>query len=105
MKTTTTAKKPARTLTLAGWDATTKTGTLTISEGTKAVAYVLTEIDAGYAERAFRFEKVEDGEAYHVSLERQGHTCECLGHLRHGHRTTCKHIAAVLKLIETGKLA
>jgi hypothetical protein len=56
--------------------------------------------------RAFRWEKfsVEGGETYHVCLDGTSATCECKGHLAHGHRTVCKHIAATRKLIEQGKL-
>jgi hypothetical protein len=28
-------------------------------------------------------------ERYHVQLSEQGHICDCLSHLRHGH---CKHV-------------
>jgi hypothetical protein len=32
-------------------------------------------------------------------------SCECLGHLRHGHRIVCKHIACTRALLQAGKLA
>jgi hypothetical protein len=56
--------------------------------------------------KAFAWEKfsVEGGETYHVCLDGDRATCECKGHLAHGHRTVCKHIAATRKLIEQGKL-
>jgi hypothetical protein len=56
--------------------------------------------------RAFRWEKfsVEGGETYHVNLDGEPGTCECKGHLAHGHKTVCKHIACSRKLIAEGKL-
>jgi hypothetical protein len=48
----------------------------------------------------------DGGEAYHVLLHGPaGHSCECKGHLRWGHRTLCKHVASLLALIEQGKIA
>jgi hypothetical protein len=54
----------------------------------------------------FRWEKfsVEGGETYHVCLDGDRATCECKGHLAHGHRTVCKHVTCTRKLIEQGKL-
>ncbi len=32
------------------------------------------------------------------------HQCECFGFLRWGHRTLCKHVAALLAIIRSGRL-
>jgi hypothetical protein len=60
---------------------------------------------------AFRFTKlahqVEEGHDsyYDVLLDPRGHhECFCLGHLRHGHRTVCKHVAVAAALVEAGRL-
>jgi hypothetical protein len=60
---------------------------------------------------AFRFTKlehqVEEGmqDHYDVRLDPRGHhSCECLGFLRHGHKTVCKHVAACVALVASGKL-
>ena len=46
-----------------------------------------------------------EGETYHVLLANDGnHTCECLGHLHHGHKTRCKHVAALLALHSAGRI-
>jgi len=44
--------------------------------------------------------------AYHIVLDAQRgqHRCECMGHLRHGHQSPCKHIAALLALDKAGQL-
>jgi hypothetical protein len=70
--------------------------------------YYVAPMSADYG-RAFKFEKfgVEGGDVYAVNLGGDGEpaTCECLGHLRHGHKTVCRHIASARALIEAGKLA
>jgi hypothetical protein len=63
--------------------------------------YWLQAIPADFG-TAFKLEKFakDGGEVYHVNLDakRGHHTCECLGHLRWGHRTQCRHVAALLAL-------
>jgi hypothetical protein len=73
--------------------------------------YWLSSLDSDFG-AAYLFTKFaaieKDGEPneYHVNLdfERGFHTCECKGHLHHGHKTQCKHIAGLLALINAGKL-
>ena len=43
----------------------------------------------------------EGDKTYHVCLDPQGHSCECLGFLRHDR---CKHVEALLALKAAGKL-
>src|SRR5437016_4737732 len=51
---------------------------------------------------AFEVEKIApDGRTYHVNLEGQTGTCECLGHLRRG---TCRHVQGLQALQAAGKL-
>ena len=57
--------------------------------------------------RGFRLEKLslQGSTVYHVCLATDGkHTCDCLGHLRWGHRTICKHIASITTLTEQGRI-
>jgi hypothetical protein len=67
--------------------------------------YRLTALAADFG-TAFRLEKLVGGtEVYDVNLLPVGRsTCECLGHLRHGHKTVCKHIASLSRLQQLGKL-
>ncbi len=69
--------------------------------------YYVREISADFG-RAFRWEKFvcQGGEVYHVNVGDDNHpaSCECLGHLKHGHKTVCKHVACTHKLIAEGKL-
>ena len=49
-----------------------------------------------------RFRKLGDvGEVYDVWIEDNHRSCHCQGHLRWGH---CKHVAAVLLMLERGLL-
>ena len=80
---------------------------LTIFVGTgpalKTFAYMLEEVVCDFG-RGFSLDKM-DGEApYSVHLDSTGDSCTCLGHLRHGHKTVCKHIGAVKTLIANGRL-
>jgi hypothetical protein len=78
---------------------------LRIAQGERRDYYRLTRIDADFG-TAFHLQKVVSGsESYDVSLLPAGRsTCECLGHLRHGHKTVCKHIAALGVLSNLGKI-
>jgi hypothetical protein len=65
--------------------------------------YYLSEIGADWG-RAFEVRKpLPDGTVYHVHVDSQlGDSCDCLGHLRWGHKTVCKHLSAVKALIAQG---
>jgi hypothetical protein len=54
--------------------------------------------------RGFLVEKIDTAAqtaAYHVNLDGDKRTCECKGHLRHGH---CKHADGLAALIAAGRL-
>jgi hypothetical protein len=74
----------------------------------KLTHYYLTSLPADFG-RAFRFSKFacEGGEEYHVNVGGEGEpaSCDCLGHLKHGHKTVCRHVACTRALIAAGKLA
>jgi len=65
--------------------------------------YALESIPSEMGGRGFLLTK-EDGSSYCVSLSGADSTCECKGHLQHGHRTVCKHLAALTALAAAGKL-
>jgi hypothetical protein len=100
--------KPARSLRLLSAPTANRPGLLRIAVGDDVFLYVVERIPADFGQ-GFKLTKrvmvpVEggvqptDAEVYHLNLNGQRSTCECLGHLRHGHRTVCKHIAALLAL-------
>lgn len=74
----------------------------------KLTHYYLERMEADYG-RAFRFRKfgTEGGEVYEVNIGGDGEpsSCECMGHLAHGHKTVCRHVAAARALLAAGKLA
>jgi hypothetical protein len=73
----------------------------------KLTHYYVTPLASDYGV-AFRFSKFacEGGEEYHVNVGGEGEpaSCDCLGHLKHGHKTTCRHVACARALIAAGKL-
>jgi hypothetical protein len=94
--------KPSRTLRLYPGSP----ALLEMTVGNDCFSYWLRPIPADEGQ-GFELRKMlgDGGEAYHVLLHGpHGHSCECKGHLRWGHRTTCKHIASLLVLIAEGKL-
>ena len=40
----------------------------------------------------------------HLGDKDSAPSCECKGHLQHGHKTVCRHLACVRALIAAGKL-
>src|SRR5438045_903850 len=65
--------------------------------------YALSEIGADQG-RGFALTKAPDGTRYDVCVGGREDSCDCPGHLQHGHKTICKHRAALAKLIAAGKL-
>lgn len=41
---------------------------------------------------------------YHVNLNGEESSCECLGHLKWSHKTVCRHVGGLAKLIADGKV-
>lgn len=85
------------------------TGLLTLVVGKDETSYWVEPIrHDDPAVRAFRVSKLRTSpppaplENYDVTVSPSGDSCECLGHLRWGHRTPCKHTAAVRVLIQRG---
>ena len=67
----------------------------------KAAHYYVDPIPADFG-RAFRFSKFEcqGGEVHETNVGGEGEPaqCDCLGHQRWGHKTVCRHVAAVRAL-------
>jgi hypothetical protein len=82
-------------------------GLVRIVEGPKSDLYTFRKIPSDYG-TAYRVQKVgavgsAGQDAYHVNLSADGDSCECKGHLRHGHRTVCRHIS-MLKALSSRNL-
>jgi hypothetical protein len=95
--------KPARSIRLCMKPQSQAPGVLRITVGKEQADYFLTTVPADFG-RGFRVEKIgaKDGEsAYHVNIDGDNRTCECKGHLRHGH---CKHSDGLAALIAAGRL-
>ena len=71
----------------------------------KAEYYLCEEFTPGWGTTAYRLEKF-DGTQYDVLIDDQSghHACDCPGHVQHGHRTRCKHVAGIVALRAAGKL-
>jgi predicted nucleic acid-binding Zn finger protein len=42
---------------------------------------------------------------YHVHLDdATGDSCDCLGHIRWGHKTVCKHVAGIKACLQAGRI-
>lgn len=78
-------------------------GLLKIVMGKEAAVYWYREIPADFGGRAFELRKFQAEEAYHVLLPGNGchGSCECKGHIRHGH---CKHAEGLAALEQAGQL-
>ena len=85
-----------------------RVGALHIKQGNVETGYWLDQLphDFGPAVRCFRLSKMvppgdDSPDHYDVVVEGNGGRCECRGHLRHGY---CKHLSALLCLIQRGSL-
>lgn len=107
MNTTTTAPAPGRTLT---WtpntdDHSPTAGLLVITQKGTVTAYVVTEFPTGHPGRGFQLQRPAGGEGYAVFCSHhgpEGDSCECADHAYR--RRPCKHMAAIRKLLELGRL-
>ena len=94
--------KPERRVRLAvALNAEGKNGLLSITVGKAVASYHLSAIPSDWG-TAFSVEKIggTDG-PYHVCLTGMARTCDCIGHLAHGH---CKHADGIACLMQLGKL-
>jgi hypothetical protein len=86
-------------------------GLLTITEGGKPTTFYLHEVATELGGRAFKLEKFgadvrdEWDAVYFVHIGGDLDTCCCRGHQRWGHKTVCRHRAALRALLEAGKLS
>jgi hypothetical protein len=84
-------------------------GALIIREGKATDAYAVEQLDSAFGAGYLVAKVVPSGVTadgpYHVNLSGDGaHSCECKGHLRSGHKTRCRHVAALLALTAKGEL-
>jgi hypothetical protein len=85
---------------------------ITVTKGARVErsGYYVQPLDSPMGGRAFRVHKlphqVEEGRPDHYDVHLAGahSTCECLGHLRHGHRTVCKHVACLQALVSRNRI-
>lgn len=80
-------------------------GLMTITEGARKDEYDVLSIGSDFG-TAFEVTK-HGGETYHVCLNWDGagnSTCDCKGHMQWGHKTVCRHVAALTALKNAGKL-
>jgi hypothetical protein len=116
MGTVTTTRAPrkpkARSCTLSR-SGKTSLAVLTLTVGREVFHYFLSELPCQAGGRGFLLEKFaseqKPGEPdhYHVRVDAEAPSCECLGFLRWGmgkEGKGCKHIAATRELIAAGKL-
>ncbi len=72
-----------------------------VVEGKKLDHYAVTPIPSDWG-TAFTVEKLgAEQEPYHVCLAGADSTCDCKGHLRHGH---CRHVEGLTALANAGRL-
>jgi hypothetical protein len=88
-------KKPARHVSLQ------PDGRVRIVNGRIDTLYVVVEIRCDIGGRGFEVSNTFNMEVYHTHLNGRDRSCDCIGHLRHGH---CKHADALAALIAAGKL-
>jgi hypothetical protein len=80
---------------------------LTLAQGTAVTMYWLEPLASEFG-AAYRLIKWDDESVtYDVNLclgDLAHSSCECLSHLRWGHRRPCKHVAALSALINAGRI-
>jgi hypothetical protein len=75
-------------------------GIFRVGADDKAVFYTFWELPCDIGGRGFAVHRLGLGSLYHVRVaSARDCSCECLGFLRHGR---CKHVVALLKLVENG---
>jgi hypothetical protein len=85
---------------------------ITVAKGAKVEksGYYVEALPCDLGGRAFRVHKlpheVEEGQdpAYDVQLDGANSSCTCLGHLRWGHKTVCRHVACLQALVSRNRL-
>lgn len=75
-------------------------GTLHIVDGDRETGYFVDQL----AEGVWLFTKIIGREERKVVLAPTGNTCTCPGFRRWGHKTVCRHVAAILALRERGRI-
>jgi hypothetical protein len=76
-------------------------GKIRIVCGKVDTEYTVIELPCDIGGRGFEVSNLSNLEIYHVNLNGRDRSCDCIGHLRHGH---CKHADGLAALIAAGKL-
>jgi hypothetical protein len=63
--------------------------------------YTVLELPCEIGGRGFEVSNLSNLEIYHVHVHGRDRSCDCVGHLRHGH---CKHADGLARLVALGKL-
>ena len=71
-----------------------------ITVGKQSDRYYVAKVAADWG-KGFTLAKFGSEDQYHVNLNADGNSCDCKGHLRHGH---CKHADGLAALVKAGKL-
>jgi hypothetical protein len=82
-------------------------GLVQITESARQDLYDVLAIPADFGTGYEVHKRGQGGETYHVLLapaDNGPHSCECLGHLRWGWKTRCRHVGGLLTLRQAGKL-
>ena len=96
--------RPARSLALLVRPTATSAGVLRLTVGKLVTDYVVLPVPSDFG-RAFRLAKVaEPHDGYSVCIDGAGSLCDCKGHGSTRDGSPCKHVAALAKLIELGRL-
>jgi len=80
---------------------------LRLTDAGKETLFFVDRIASEVGGAAFRltkfeqFQRGDDDAVYNVLLDGRRSSCECKGHLRHGH---CRHVEALTALRAAGKL-
>jgi hypothetical protein len=78
-------------------------GIVRITSGKLVDEYFLDQLTTDFGE-GYELTKRTYGEEdtrYHINLAFENNTCDCKGHLQHGH---CKHVDGLIALKQAGKL-
>ena len=94
--------KPARSIRVCVKPTAETAGVVRITVSKAAQDYILTVIPADFG-RGFLVEKISFNApaSYHVNIDGDRRSCECPGHVQHGH---CKHSDGLAALIAAGRL-
>ncbi len=93
--------KPVRSIRLCIAPSPINTGVVRIYVGHAFQEYLRNEVEGCAFGRGFLLSKIGHEEQYHVNVDHNRRTCECLGYITHSH---CKHADGLAALVNAGRL-